>query len=370
MDKSSYISIQGTNDKYNDFVRFMTATTNELKKSADTLRVDFSKCQGEKLENVVLNHMKELAINFNFNPKYIIHTEKQHFPDIVSENYFGVEVKATKEKTWSSTGSSITESLREDCVKKVFLLFGRLSIPEVEFRCKPYEDCMYDISVTHNPRYLINMDLDNTDKTIFDKLGVPYDDFRLNNNRINIIRDYYRNKYRGNEKEMPWWIDEETNNVIVQDTGSIRLYSSVTKNEKDYLKWMGFILFPEILSSDYSRLALWLCSRYSIVNPNIRDMYSAGGQMNIYINGKLHKKSAAKSISNLLMSIDKIRDIFLKGIGISEEISYYSSYSSMELTPYVAWKRHINSYTKKLVDLDIDTILQLTIDKIEDNNVI
>ena len=175
MEESKFISVRNKAGRLQDFRNFMEATTLELSKSAKTGKVDFSEHQGEKFEWIVLNHMKSIACDFNFNPEDIIHTEKQHFPDIISENYFGVEVKATKEDSWTSIGSSITESLREACVKKIFLMFGKLSIPNVEFRCKPYEDCMYDISVTHNPRYLINMDLSPKDKTIFDKIGMEYE---------------------------------------------------------------------------------------------------------------------------------------------------------------------------------------------------
>ena len=106
-----------------------------------------------------------------------------------------------------------------------------------------------------------------------------------------------------------------------------------------------------------------------IVNQSIRDMYSAGGRMNIYINNVLYKRTVVKSVSNLLISIDKIRDIFYEGTDISREISYYSDYSSNRLTPFDAWKKQINLHTKKLIGLDIETILNLTIDGIIGNNV-
>lgn len=67
MDEVSYISVKGAEGRYNDFVRFMNATAAELKTSAETGKVDFSKHQGEKLEWVVLDQMKELACQFNFN---------------------------------------------------------------------------------------------------------------------------------------------------------------------------------------------------------------------------------------------------------------------------------------------------------------
>lgn len=367
MDDSAYISIKGANGRYDDFVRFMNATTSELKSSAKTGKVNYAAHQGEKLEWVVLDHMKALARDFNFNPQNIIHTEKQHFPDIISENYFGVEVKATKDKVWTSTGSSITESLRADCVKKVFLLFGRLSIPDVDFRCKPYEDCLYDISVTHNPRYLINMDLSKEDKTIFEKIGIEYDVFRGDSNRIDIIRNYYRDKYRNNGKEMPWWIGEESENKNIKNDGSIRLYNSTTKSEKDYLKLCGFILFPEVLNSQYSKLALWLCSRHSIVNPSIRDMYSAGGQMDIYINGTLRKKNASKSICNFLMMIDSIRKVFNSCEDIYNDISYYSDYYSKSKDSYKEWMKEINKYLINSINIGIDEILNLTFIEIKND---
>lgn len=370
MDESTYISVKGSNERYDDFVRFMDATTQELKDSAVKGIVDYSNHQGEKLEWVVLDYMKSLASQFDFKPEAIIHTEKQHFPDIISENYFGVEVKATKEKTWVSTGSSITESLRDNCVKKVFLLFGRLSVPDVDFRCKPYEDCMYDISVTHNPRYLINMDLSIKDQTIFEKLGLGYDDFRIDSNRIDIIRNYYREKYRNNDKEMPWWIGEEPDNGKIHNEGSIRLYSTLSKAEKDYLTLCGFILFPEVLNSQYGKMALWLCSRHSVVNPNIRDMYSAGGQMDIYIDGEFIVRKAPKSFCNFLTLIDLIRGVFQEKSGVYHEISYYADYFSNVIAPYDTWKNNVVQYLPKSFGIGINEIMGLTFEGVIDNRVL
>ena len=39
------------------------------------------------------------------------------------------------------------------------MLFGKLGGKTAEFKCRPYEDCLSDIAVTHSPRYLINMEL-------------------------------------------------------------------------------------------------------------------------------------------------------------------------------------------------------------------
>lgn len=366
MGDSTFISVKEKGARYDDFVRFMNATTDELRNASTSGRIDYRRCQGEKLEWVVLDQMKTLATAFNFNADNIVHTEKQHFPDIISENYYGVEVKATKENTWTSVGSSITESLREECVKKVFMLFGKLSFPNVDFRCKPYEDCLYDISVTHNPRYLIDMDLHDGEQTVFQKLGTDYDTFRNDGNKIDVIRRYYREKYRDNGKEMPWWIVEDNENKYISPAAGIRLYSTVSKAEKDYLKLCGFILFPEVLKSQYGKLAMWLCSRHSIVNPSIRDMYTAGGQMDVYVDGKCVLRNATKSLCNFLMSIDSIRDVFYRKCDVYDEISYYSDYHSVGGEEYTEWSEAVDVYLKD-VGLSVGNVMELTFEGIEEN---
>lgn len=366
MDESNYISVREKNARYDDFVRFMNATTDELKSAATSGRTNYAEHQGEKLEWVVLEQMKTLASAFNFNADNIVHTEKQHFPDIISENYFGVEVKATKENTWMSVGSSITESLREDCVKKVFLLFGKLSVPDVDFRCKPYAECLYDISVTHNPRYLIDMDLQDGEKTVFQKIGVDYDHFRQDGNKIDLIRQYYRKKYRDNGKEMPWWIGEEPEGARMKASTGIRLYTTLAKTEKEYLKVCGFILFPEVMKSQYGKLAMWLCSRHAIVNPSIRDMYTAGGQMDVFVDDKCIKRNVSKSFCNFLMSIDSIREVFHRKCDVYNEISYYSDYYTIGKDEYEEWVKTIDTHLKE-VGLCARQVMGLTFERTEDN---
>jgi hypothetical protein len=102
----------------------------------------------------------------------------------------GVEVKTTKQNHWTTTGNSVLESTRVDGIERIFMLFGKMVNP-VEFKCRPYEDCLSDVVVTHSPRYLINMNL-QAGQTIFDKLDIPYDTLRNNPNPLKPITDYYR----------------------------------------------------------------------------------------------------------------------------------------------------------------------------------
>ena len=170
MGTESFITIADSKNHYEDFVHFMDATTEALRLDGKNRKEYFLSRNGKMLEDDVLQCMRAKASDFHFDPANILPTKPQHFPDIISNNYFGVEVKSTEKNTWTSTGSSIVESLRDDDIKKVFLLFGILSKKNIDFRCKPYEKCLSDIHVTHSPRYNINMDLSDDDETIFDKI--------------------------------------------------------------------------------------------------------------------------------------------------------------------------------------------------------
>src|SRR5699024_11116667 len=116
---------------------------------------------GVLLEKDVFDMFVELSIGTVFEDSFVM-VSGQRFPDIVAMGYFGVEVKTTKSDNWISTGSSIIESTRVDGVEKIYLLFGKLS-RNVEFRSRPYEDCLSDIVVTHSPRYKIDMELEKED---------------------------------------------------------------------------------------------------------------------------------------------------------------------------------------------------------------
>jgi len=275
------------------FEQFMAATTEQLRTDGRNNPNYYRSQDGERFEPIVLEKMRSLAHEFNFSSDLIVRTSKQHFPDILAEKYFGVEVKTTKNNSWRSTGSSIVESLRDEQVKRIYMMFGKLSIDNIDFRCKPYEQCLDDISVTHSPRYQIDMDIKEPSKTIFEKLGMSYDKFRQSPDQIKLVKDYYRNKCRFNKKEMPWWIGEEHTEMIFKpdslNSSTVRLFNGLTPQESSYLKMCAYILFPEILGTDrdkYQNLALWLCSRHSVISPNIRDSFTAGGQLDIYLNGE------------------------------------------------------------------------------------
>ena len=155
--------------------------------------------------------------------------------------------------------------------------FGKLGGIPAEFRCKPYQNCLYDIAVTHSPRYLIDMNV-SPENTIFSKMGVDYDEFRLSENQIDTVRNYYKNKMKEREqKAMPWWMGGD---IVTSPT--LRLWGDryFTTEEQNRYKAEMLLLFPEeICGSQYDNAALWLCVRHSVINTHFRDLFSAGGQV-------------------------------------------------------------------------------------------
>ncbi len=251
-----------------------------LNNTIQTLDVESKKNQkkyldllGNKLENVVADVMTEKAMGTPFENSIEL-ISGQKFPDIIANKYYGVEVKTTKQNHWTTTGNSVLESTRVDGIERIFMLFGKMVNP-VEFKCRPYEDCLSEVVVTHSPRYLINMDL-QAGQTIFDKLDIPYDTLRNYPNPIKPITDYYRQFLKKGEEV--WWLDQEE----PKSTGLIiKLWNNLPIDVRKHYMLKSMILFPEIFSNrpdKFNRLAVWLVNSEGIVCPNIRDVFTAGGQ--------------------------------------------------------------------------------------------
>lgn len=132
----------------------------------------YSKLSGNQFEDLAFDIFVKESIGTPFE-NTLYHTADRDFPDIVAMDVFGVEVKATKKDDWTSIGNSILESSRVQSVEKIYILFGKLGgIPQVKYR--DYESCLKGISVTHYPRYQIDMQLPEGE-SIFEKIGIPYD---------------------------------------------------------------------------------------------------------------------------------------------------------------------------------------------------
>ncbi len=265
------------------FAEFMALTEKCLNDKVKNDRSLYKDCSGTKMEAVALNALHEIAPQTPFRPEEIKLVSGAKFPDIQAEHYYGVEVKTTKSNTWKSVGGSIIESTRIEDVTTIYMLFAKLGGDFAEFRLKPYESCLDNISLTHQPRYLIDMELEEKKcSNIFQKMEIDYNTFRVldEDKKIQRVRQYFRSiTKRG--KEMAWWIGTEESETSVPMT--IRFLNNLSPEEKKQVMVRMFILFPELFGNlpqtKYKRASLWLCSRQSLICSNIRDFFTSGGKV-------------------------------------------------------------------------------------------
>jgi len=270
-----YIAKQNTKEK--DFI-------NLLERSR-MLMLDF--LSGKKnisstyFETIVFERMCEASKGTPFEGT-IKQTGTYAFPDIIANKYFGVEVKMTVNDHWTSTGNSVLESSRIEDIEKIYIVFGKLG-GKLDIRYRLYQECLPEISVTHSPRYRINMDLP-IGKSIFDKIGVDYDILRKDANSIQRIKEYYRSKLKDGEEL--WWIDNEQDKI---SSPVIKPFRGLSEKEKENFIVEAMILFPEMFGSSmtkFERAAAYLITEYNAVSANLRDSFTAGGRMEIKVKRK------------------------------------------------------------------------------------
>jgi len=209
------------------------------------------------------------------------------FPDIVGkialEKCFGVEVKTSQNQSWKTLGGSIMESTRVDFVDRINVLFAKLN--PFEIRTKRFEDVISDVAVTHSPRYLIDFEIDPS-KTIFKQIGVSYDDVWQSEKPFDYFRNHFIKKAKKNGSEL-WFISTKENETEVEDFPSyeIKFFSDFSKEQRQEYIIKMMILFPEIFKAHagdvYKRIAIWLL-KSGILNPSLRDMFSASGHVSLH----------------------------------------------------------------------------------------
>jgi hypothetical protein len=264
----------------NEFKSLLNDATSRLNDDAKKRSDYYLTRNGQPLEDDVKDILDKAAINTKFEGT-IEKISGQRFPDIVAGKYYGVEVKSSKDKKWTTIGGSINESTRIENVEQIFLIFGKLLCP-IEFRSRPYEECLSDIVVTHYPRYKIDMNLD-IKNTIFNRMKTSYDDLRLSDDPVGRVVEYYRSQL--SDGESLWW----TGNVTTYEQSDaapmkIRLWRTLCTEEKRELRNIGLALFPDLLSNSntkYEKFSMWLTANHSVISTSTRDAFSAGGQGSI-----------------------------------------------------------------------------------------
>ncbi len=349
--KDNIIAIrkEDINSAHEAFAELMSKTEAILNEDAKLNPVLYRSLSSTELEECSLEKIKLACTDSPFDANEVKLISGQRFPDIIAEKYYGIEVKKTKQDNWKSVGSSIIESTRDKYVEDIYILFGKMGGKHPEFLCRPYENVMYDIAITHSPRYLIDMELQKG-QTIFDKINIPYNELRNDQHSIDKVRSYYKQKALENKKmEMPWWITSE--NAEEEKPFNVSLWNNIPKSEKNRLKAMCMILFPEALNPNgkqnkYYQTTLWLCSYKQIVMPNIRDLYSAGGKIT-HINGERLKIKLPQIFNQIITFSDTIKEMLENPS--PELIMLIKDYNPALLygeNPWTEWVNICSNYAK------------------------
>ncbi len=298
----------------NEFVSLLSNSHDLINASSKQDPASYKDLTATQFEEDVFNKLCRASVSTNFKNKIEL-ISGHRFPDIVAEHivekrFFGVEVKITKDNKWISTGNSVLETTRHEKVERVYLYFGKLASPP-QFKFRKYEECLYEIAVTHSPRYLIDMDL-KAGETIFDKMGIAYDDLRKTPDPIGLIVKHYRKSAKPGEE--PWWMgSDESSEGVVRPI--VRPWHHLTGGERKVIKDEALARFPEIFGNSrtkYYNLASWLAAKHGVVAPSLRDAFSAGGQVAIMISGKkynklpqvfAHLKENAKEVLEIVRSL-------------------------------------------------------------------
>ncbi len=335
-----------------EFEVLLDNTLDSLRNTASKQSKKYLDLLGNKLENEVFDILTNCAKNTIFDGSIEL-ISGQKFPDIIAKKYYGIEVKTTtKANSWKSTGSSVAEGTRVEGIERIFMLFGKMSTP-VEFMCKPYEDCLSEVVVTHSPRYLIDMNL-KKGQTIFDKLNVPYDVLRKQPNPIKTILNYYKKQLKAGDDV--WYLDQST----VQSTNIIiKMWNNLKVEERAEYMIQGFCLFPELVSNrpdKFNRFALWLSTRQGVICPNVRDVFTAGGQGVINFNDNSYS-TVPQIIMRIYQNLNKIK-LALSVIDI-EEIKAYWNCELQEADKFSKWVEliEINSKSTLKNNLPLSKIL-------------
>jgi hypothetical protein len=336
-----------------EFDILLSSTIDELNVHAKKSSRKVATLLGRNLEPYVKDVMTDLAVGSVFeNTIELIGGQK--FPDIVAKKYYGIEVKTTTQNHWKTTGNSVLESTRVDNVERIFMLFAKLASP-IEFRCRPYEEVLSEVVVTHSPRYLIDMNLEQG-RTIFDKIKIPYDALRKNENPIRPIVDYYKSKLKPGEEL--WWMDAENNSK--PSSIVIKIWNNLSAKEKKELKNRSMIYFPELFGNSndkFGRLAIWLVTREAVVCPNVRDLFTAGGKSDCVIVNKMYQK-VPRIFLNLFDNLPNIVEAIMQTSAF--ELSEYWEIQTTDNTKLFDWIDLVALQAKKIQDakyLDIKQIL-------------
>ena len=338
------ISLRDDKNK-NEFEGLLSKSYDIIKNEAQIKSDYFIKRSATEFEKDVYSCLCEAAKNTDFD-KTIELISGHKFPDIIIKKFYGIEVKTTKQNHWKSTGNSVLESTRVNDVDRIYIFFAKLTNP-LGFKYRLYQECLYDVAVTHSPRYLINMDLE-CGQSIFDKIGTKYDELRNKPSPIKPIIAYYRSICKSGEE--PWWMDntDSQENLLKP---IVSQWCHLDKTGKQELKNQAMARFPEMFGTSrnkYQKIASWLAARHGIVDSSLRDRFSAGGKVDLKIKNKTYKnfpRIFSHLKNNYIEIVEEVKKLS------PDEAKFYWSLSSKPKAEQLLsmWKDKLTCFSKQQI---------------------
>ncbi|MFS9437881.1 hypothetical protein [Streptococcus sobrinus] len=208
-----------------------------------------------------------------------------HFPDLdilIDGLKYGVELKSSQKGNWSIPGNSIFESISENDYQDIFVMFAsrkkdpssKQFVFQYEIKYKKYWQATSSISVTHSPRFIINMETpkrgvftDESEYNLFRKM--------TDEEKAKFAQKILREKTDG----VKWYTAPEAESIKVTN------FSELPASRKNELIVELFVLFPtDILRNRnvYNRCTDYLIDKYYIYSKSLRDIFSAGGKIEKY----------------------------------------------------------------------------------------
>lgn len=205
--------------------------------------------------------------------KVTLHSGKK-FPDIVFEGTsFGIEIK-TAQKGWTCLGNSVAASTLVNGVSDVYLIFGS-GEGQFKVRYARYEDCVKSVEVTHSPRYVLDMDMEQG-TSYLKGIGRTLAEMLSMDDPIGCVVEEARKNLKPGERV--WWISEQHSTPLKLVT-----WESLNTKRKSELISSAFAFFPDAVlkhpRADYTDFVLWLIQNKAVVCASVRDNFSAGGRV-------------------------------------------------------------------------------------------
>lgn len=267
-------------DKFNQFLVFLQEKLESYPKF-DTWK---------HLEILTATCAKEIISNdANYKNWLVEYDEDAHrFPDVIittDVGKFGIEVKSSKSKNWETLGGSINESTKVLGLDEIFILFGKNINNQINIKIKEFSKCVKSVAVTHSPRYLIDMDLeDGTD--IFALLNTSYEDVCATKSPFDVFKQYFKDKAKKSNTKFWFLSDEESERAseTFQDL-ELKFFKQLSSDEQRQLVCEAIVLYPQDLfgskNSKYENSNLFFLSR-NVVSNSMRDNFTAGGQVEYF----------------------------------------------------------------------------------------